>query len=495
MKVDREHPHIYEINLMTWLHGMGLSRGRRVSLAEVSLEAWEDIKSLGMDMVWLMGIWRRSAYSVARAMGERGILEEYRNILGGLKPGDIAGSPYSVQDYKPDPRFGSPEELAALKTTLQDLGLLLVLDLVPNHTACDHPWVRQDPDLYLQGRQVNMECEAGFFRAKTRAGELCLAHGKDPYFAPWTDTAQLDYARPSTARSMALESVRLLPFCHGLRCDMAMLILKDVFRQTWGQREGFSEASGEPWETIMGDLRAAAPDFLMLAEAYWDKETELLSLGFDYVYDKTFYDLLRGRDAAGLRHHLAEPYAARRVRFLENHDEPRAMTTFGAQMIRCAMVVHGTLPGMRLWHHGQFEGSRTRVPVQLARAPEEPPDPDLNAFSRRLLREIDHPVFHRGLWRPAVTRGWPDNLTHENLLAWTWEADRERRLVVANITGAPAQGRVAWPEHWIGSGENLVLQDPLNGVEYVRTCSDLSAAGLHVELGAGDFHFLRVQEG
>lgn len=491
----RAHPHIYEINLMHWLHRMGRSRGRRVSLGEVPLEAWEEIKALGMDMVWLMGMWQRSAYSVSRALGEKGIVEEGRGLLHGLEPGDIAGSPYAVREYRPDPRFGSREDVAALKATLENLGLFLVLDLVPNHTACDHPWIRQRPDLYVQGRLLNTECEAGFFRAETRAGTLCLAHGKDPYFPPWTDTAQLDYGRAETVRVMASETSSLISFCHGLRCDMAMLILKDVFAQTWGPREGLHVPPGEPWQAILAPLRSAAPDFCMLAEAYWGKEEKLLSLGFDYAYDKTFYDLLRAQDATGLRHHLMGPHGARSIRFLENHDEPRALSTFGPQMIRCAMVVHGTVPGMRLWQSGQLEGCRIRVPVQLARAPEESPDAELEAFSRRLLREIDHPVFHRGAWNPAATRGWPDNASYENLAAWSWETEREKRLVVANITGAPAQGRVTCPGHWLAAGQGLDLRDPLNGVRYARSCSELSASGLHVELGPGDFHFFHVEQG
>ena len=56
----------------------------------------------------------------------------------------------------------------------------LVLDFVPNHTALDHPWVTQRPELYVHGQDGALAC------------------GKDPYFPPWTDTAQLDHRTQET---------------------------------------------------------------------------------------------------------------------------------------------------------------------------------------------------------------------------------------------------------------------------------------------------------
>ena len=46
------------------------------------------------------------------------------------------------------------------------------------------------------------------------------------------------------------------------------------------------------------------------------------------------------------------------VRFIENHDEPRAAATFFPGKARAAAVALLTLPGAKLLHEGQFEGGR-----------------------------------------------------------------------------------------------------------------------------------------
>ena len=83
-------------------------------------------------------------------------------------------------------------------------------------------------------------------------------------------------------------------------------------------------------------MRERRPSFVFLAEAYWGLEEELQTLGFDYTYDKTLYDLLVRRDPAGIRSHLAAPLEiqSRAVRFVENHDEPRAAAVFTKARLR-----------------------------------------------------------------------------------------------------------------------------------------------------------------
>ena len=86
---------------------------------------------------------------------------------------------------------------------------------------------------------------------------------------------------------MARELERIATMCDGVRCDMAMLILPDVFERTWGRRP-------EPfWPRTIERVRKAAPSFLFMAEVYWDLEWELQQQGFNYTYDKRLYDRLR----------------------------------------------------------------------------------------------------------------------------------------------------------------------------------------------------------
>ena len=141
-------------------------------------------------------------------------------------------------------------------------------------------------------------------------------------------------------------------------------------------------------------------------------------------------------DAENVRQHLlADPaYQEGMVRFIENHDEPRAAAAFPDGKGRAAAVAILTLPGARLLHEGQFEGRKVRLPVFLGRRPAEPVDQDLAAFYDRLLQETSRDVFRNGEWRLCERSGWPDNQSCRNILAWCWVKDDERFLVVVNFS-------------------------------------------------------------
>ena len=171
---------------------------------------------------------------------------------------------------------------------------------------------------------------------------------------------------------------------------MAMLMTNEVFARTWGERAG-PAPQAEYWPTLIERTKAVHPDFLFIAEAYWDMEWTLQQQGFDLCYDKRLYDRLAHESAESVRGHLqADPgYQERLLRFIENHDEPRAAATFEPAQARAAAVAMSTLQGARLYHDGQLDGRRTRIPVFLGRGPDEPPDGDLRAFYARLLRAVD----------------------------------------------------------------------------------------------------------
>ncbi len=141
------------------------------------------------------------------------------------------------------------------------------------------------------------------------------------------------------------------------------------------------------WTTVIAAVKAKWPEFRFIAEAYWDLEWELQQQGFDYCYDKKLYDRMEKGDAESVRLHLLadRSYQEKMVRFIENHDEPRAAATFGGGKDRAAAVAILTLPGAKLLYEGQFEGRKVRLPVFLGRCPAEPADQDLAAFYGRLL--------------------------------------------------------------------------------------------------------------
>src|SRR5947207_3005280 len=64
---------------------------------------------------------------------------------------DCVSSPYAVRNYTVSEQLGGLEGLLRLRARLHQAGIGLILDFVPNHTACDHPWVHDSPQYYVQG--------------------------------------------------------------------------------------------------------------------------------------------------------------------------------------------------------------------------------------------------------------------------------------------------------------------------------------------------------
>ena len=157
-----------------------------------------------------------------------------------------------------------------------------------------------------------------------------LAHGRDPNFPPWTDTAQLNFYSTDLRQALIKELLRIAEVADGVRCDMAMLALNDVFGGVWGKLANYPKPDTEFWAEAITQVKQRRPDFLFLAEAYWGLEKQLQQLGFDFTYDKVFYDRLRFSNARDIREHLMTdgPYQQRSVHFIENHDEERAVTRF-----------------------------------------------------------------------------------------------------------------------------------------------------------------------
>jgi hypothetical protein len=234
---------------------------------------------------------------------------------------------------------------------------------------------------------------------------------------------------------------------------------------------------------VIQAVRRDHADFAFIAEAYWDLEYALQQQGFDYCYDKSLYDRLEHQGADSVRAHLSGDvgYQRKLVRFLENHDEPRAAATFPPGKNRAAAVTTLTQTGARLVYEGQLEGRRTvRLPVFLARRPDEEPDTDLRAFYERLFDGLRDPVLRSGDWQLGNTAGWEGNDTWQDLVAWGWRGDGPSKLVVVNLGDAPAAGHVSLPWDDL-RGRSWRLDDASNGETYERSGDDLRD-GLYVAL-------------
>ncbi len=483
-------PIIYEINTWVWLRELGRKKKTPVTLATVPKKEWDAIASHGFDAVWFMGVWERSPEGIRIAMRNEGLLGDFRRALPDFTEEDNVGSPYCVRRYEVDPHMGGRESLAKARKELAKRGMRLILDFVPNHVAPDHPWVSEHPDYFILGNYAERAREPAAFMTK---GARVFACGRDPYFPAWPDVLQLN-AFNLRLRAAAIDTVSSIAGqCDGVRCDMAMLVMNDIFQRTWGERAG-TRPDSDYWREVIGAVRDVHPDFLFMAEAYWDLEWELQQQGFDYCYDKKLYDRLEHDAAESIRLHLCadHAYQERLVRFIENHDEPRAAATFGPEQERAAAVTTMTLPGALLLHHGQFEGRKVRLPVFLGRRPDEPPDKDLQSFYHGLLDVLAEEGLRGGEWRLCERSGWIDNQSFLNLVAWCWQGGDKRHLVVVNLSEWDSQGQVRLPWSEL-AGYSWELHDLLNGDVYTRDGRELRETGLFVDLGPWKFHLFAIR--
>ncbi|MCX5902468.1 MAG: alpha-amylase family glycosyl hydrolase [Proteobacteria bacterium] len=482
-----KHSIIYEINTWVWLNELSRRYKKSITLGSVPASEWDAIADLQVDAVWLMGVWERSPAGIRIARELPVLQEEYRRALPDFTMEDVAGSPYCVHRYVVDEHLGGPKGLATARKQLAKRGMQLILDFVPNHVAPDHPWILEHPEYFIQGSADDFAQKPGEF---FRAGDKIIACGRDPYFPPWTDTAQLNIFHPGL-RKAAIETVSSIASqCDGMRCDMAMLLINNIFEKTWGQRAGVRQET-EYWQEIIAVVRKKYPDTLFMAEAYWDLEWELQQQGFNYCYDKRLYDRLVHESAESVRQHLLADlsYQDKLVRFIENHDEPRAAATFSPEKQCAAAVTILTLPGAKLLHEGQFEGCRVKLPVQLGRRPDEPADGVMQAFYRQLLKAVNARAFREGEWQLCERSGWPDNQSYVNLVAWCWRNGQERYLVIVNLLDARAQGRIVLPWDEL-SGRMWQLTDIFTNEVYERYGSEMPDAGLFVDLAPWGFHLL-----
>jgi glycosidase len=486
-----KYPCLYEINTWVWLWDLSRKYGKELNLGSVPSGEWDAIASHGFDAVWLMGVWERSPAGIAIANRNPALLEDFRRSLPDFRPQDNVGSAYCIRRYVVDEHLGGPKGLATARRELQKRGMNLVLDFVPNHVAPDHPWASEDPEFFIRGTVDDLRNDPSSY---VDIGGVIFACGRDPYFPAWPDVLQLNAFDPGLRRAVIQTVSSIADQCDGIRCDMAMLLINSIFQRTWGSRAGLVPAT-EYWREVISTIKNVHPGFLFIAEAYWDLEWELQQQGFDFCYDKKLYDRLEHSQAESIRLHLcADPaYGNKLLRFIENHDEPRAAAIFAAARHRAVAVTIATLPGIKLFHEGQFEGRTTRLPVFLRRRKDEPPDLAMQQFYASLLAASDRPVFREGEWRLCNRSGWSDNASCENIVAWTWRDNDDRYLIVVNLSDRSSQAQVQLPWSELDAGR-WTLHDALSGASYEHDGHEMLSPGLYVDLSAWNYHFFHLRQ-
>jgi glycosidase len=207
--------------------------GRRATLDDLPDSDLDRLAGAGFDWVWLLGVWQTGAAGRQVSLSNGEWQREFRELLPDLQEADICGSCFAVREYTVHVDFGGTAALDRLRERLHRRGLRLLLDFVPNHTAPDNPWVREHPEYYVHGTEEQLGREPqNYCRVDLPGGSRVLAYGRDPYFSGWPDTLQLNYAEPRVQAAMAAELRHIAGLCDGVHCDMAMLVLPDVFERT-----------------------------------------------------------------------------------------------------------------------------------------------------------------------------------------------------------------------------------------------------------------------
>ena len=481
---------LYQINTKFLLEDVEKDLGFPVTLEAVPDEKIIRLKKLGFDWVYLLGVWQTGPCGLVVCRTTPDLREELQRTLPDLEDSDICSSCFAIQSYTVNSDFGGNVGLKKFHMRLNKLGLRLLVDFVPNHTALDHFWSQERPELYVHGSESDLEHEPqNYVRVKSSGRSIILAHGRDPNYPGWSDTLQLNYGHPSLKEEMIVELFKIAQLCDGVRCDMAMLILPEVFRQTW-------RISPEPfWPDAIRKIKQSYPDFVFMAEVYWGLERELLQQGFDYTYDKKLYDLLCKKCAGPIRDHLNLDVNEQHkpVRFLENHDELRAAVAFPIRVNEAAAVLTYLSPGLRFFYQGQFEGHRRKNPVQLRRRPNEPVDFVLQDFYCKLLACLRLPIVRNGRCKflepiPA----WEGNCTWKGFVPFIWYGkDCQKLLVVVNYADNRGQCYVRIPSEDL-YGQNFWLTDLMNEIRYDRAGDELISPGLYLDMPEWGYHVFKL---
>lgn len=491
----KNNPKIYEINTRVWIKQFA-EENKPVKLVDVPDSYWEEMENKGFEWIWLMGVWQTCDTLIDDCCFEDYMIQSYDRALDNWTREDIIGSPFAIDKYEVLPELGSERDIFELRNKLHKYGLKLILDFVPNHFGASSQYIESHPDIFLEAPQEYYENDPySFF--KSHESELVFAHARDPFFPPWRDTVQINCFSHSAAFFIAETLNRIAEICDGVRCDKAQLLLNNVFNNTWSgiiDQSKYHKPGREFWASVIEQVKTVNPDFLMIGEAYWNLEWQLLQQGFDYAYDKKFYDRLKDGSAKNISDHLHADwkYLSSTLRFLEHHEEDRVNHAFGFEKTTAAAVILSTIPGMKLFYDGQLEGKKIKMPVQLGRMPVEKESPTITRFYRKLLSVTSDDVFKYGDFKMLeVKPSAENNDKYRNILAYQWTKNSDRRVVIVNYSNATSQSRVFFPTE--RDSGNLLLYDALHNLSYERSVEEINKNGLFVELTPWMSHILHFE--
>lgn len=277
----------------------------------------ERIHDLGADILWLLPV----------------------QPSGKLHRKGKDGSPYAIRDYRAiDPAQGTWEDLKSLTEKAHELGMIVIVDVVYNHTSPDSVLTEEHPDWFFEDED----------------GNRCSL------VADWSDIVDLDYSRDELWDYQSETLKQFAEVVDGFRCDVASRVPAAFWKQA---RQACDQIN---------------PDMLWLAESchlpfikfcrdkgrVGETESALTEAAFDVLYDYDAFpdqlEVMEGKAPVSkwvdalIRQDSILPADAIKLRYLENHDQPRAMAAgWNDHLWRNWTALLFTLKGLPMLYHGQ----------------------------------------------------------------------------------------------------------------------------------------------
>ncbi|MEW6549390.1 MAG: alpha-amylase family glycosyl hydrolase [Spirochaetota bacterium] len=514
-------------NVLVWMHQLSESYGRPIQrIDQIPDQELDALARRGINGLWLIGLWQRSGAS-----------EKIKRLCGNP---EAAASAYSLFDYEIDPALGGWDALDALRDRCAWRGIRLAADMVPNHTGIDSAWVRRRPELFLQtdrcpypgysfdGPDLSEDPEVGiwledhyyrksdaavvFKRMDRRTGQVrYIYHGNDGTGMAWNDTAQIDFLNPEARKAVRERILHVARHFGIIRFDAAMVLARQHIRRLWypvpGQGgaipsraehslsdEAFDRAMpAEFWREVVDECAAAAPDTLLLAEAFWMMEGYFVrTLGMHRVYNSAFMNMLKDEKNSLYRltikntQEFDRQILKRFVNFMSNPDEETAVDQFGSgDKYFGVCTLMATLPGLPMFGHGQIEGFTEKYGMEYRRSyRDEKPD-------QALVDRHEREIFPLLRMRPLFAE-----VDHFYLFDFIRESRQVDENVFAYSNGAgQARALVFYNNHWERTRGRISLSSPYaekdaGGVMRSRTKSLAEA----LDLDPGPDSYLLARE-
>jgi 4-alpha-glucanotransferase/glycosidase len=493
----------------------GIAAWRLDEIPEAELQ---HLRSLGINGIWLVGLWQRSAASAR---------------IKALTGGKNYASAYSVFDYRVADEWGGEEALARFHELCARYGVRLGCDMVPNHTGIDSRWLREHPDWFMQveflpfpnyrfeGENLShdpameIHIEQGYYTRSDAAVVFALDrdgrrryiyHGNDGTGLPWNDTAQLDHTRADVRQAIIETAVSLSRYFSVIRFDAAMTLTRFHYKRLWfpapGEAPAIASRSAfaltqqefdermprEFWLELVEAFRERSADTLLIAEAFWMTEMYFVrSLGMHRVYNSAFMHSLRDEKNAEFMRTLRDfreqdvDTLRRFVNYLSTPDEESAQTHFPhADKYFGAMVLMATLPGLPMLAPGQTEGYREKYGMDQD-APLSNESVDEYIVNRH--RAQIAPLFlRRAEFADPLALEFPAAEKPEHVILYA-TGRSQRYLVMFNNAPHPARVYIYDFARFFPPGSpGFRWKDLLTGQEYRNSNSSHTDRGLTLEL-------------